>query len=699
MALKNILPTQDPDRGQFSVWGLKDGVFLVGIGSALGQADSNNSIKFKSLAISSDNEAAIGIKQDGTLWAWGTKAAIAKTSRWVDIKAGQDHIAALDIDGGLFVAGSDEYGQLGLNNARASLNVANVVTGAQATFIIRTDNTVLAWGGNAQGATGLNKAVAVSDTSAEQLQGSWVSIATGGRHSLGVKSDGTLWAWGNNAVGQLGFFDINTWTAASKPNAGEFFHLIRSDGALYGVGRNTYGQLGTLSTLDVTTPDLVSNGSWTAVGSAYRGTGTGISPLTVALAANGDLYQWGRIATGEGVNVYRSSPVFLAANVTSFDLYGSPDLGENAFKLTYISNGDLYVAGNNAHGALGVYNNSGNVYVLTAGKNILFFGKNDDNNQSYSNNFYASGLDTHGEFYNGITNHSETYGLNSDAYWQLQQTTFVGDETKQSLNGTTYYELADGFYPRGNNLYGQHGLGTLDGQWLNSFINVGDASKYSTTAPPSGFNEAIANSFFLNQIAPGYNGTLMTTDFFELYGWGRNEYGAFNNSINTESWTAISTGFGISLGLTSTGRVLSWITYSSSANSFAKEITLGRSEGDMYPHPVLHSNGDALSATLISTSGGHSLVLGTDGNIYSWGFNSSGQLGLGSSGLSVPHRSRPTQISSQPSGTVTLVHAGANTTSFCVANNKLYYWGSAEQYFDTPPSYYGGYYGYGDGGY
>jgi len=706
MSLKDILPVQDPNKGQPSYWGLTDGVFLVpNTFPATGQSDSNNSIKFKSIETNSFGNSAIGIKTDGTLWAWGNNSFTSKVNRWVDIKAGQDHIAALDNSGNLFVAGSDEHGQLGLNNSRENL-YANVTAGYDAAFAIRPDNTAYVWGLRTFGATGTGTGISIQTESPVQLPGSWSTISSGFHHSLGIKTDGTLWAWGNNSSGQLANSEINTWTAASYPNAGNFYHLIRSDGQLWGVGLNTYGQLGDGTTNEATIPQLVDPGSWTAVGSAYLGTST--SPLTLALAANNNLYWWGRFSNTTST-LLRSTPVLLNVNVASFDITGNQDSDLSTTGFAYIASGELYTwvpSGFNNYGFLGAYDNSGLLSYWDAGKSVVAANFYQDTDSGFPNNITFFGTEVNGEISGLVNSHSV-----DETNYQINGAD-LGKVT-MSKSGTAYYEsfLADnpnGHVPRGNNLYGQHGLNTLDGQFLTSSSYTGriitgpEIVNYKPTLTvPQGADVPFSNNSAT--MYPGYNGTLMIDNVYKLYGWGRNREGQFTNNTNPESWTSISVGNIHALGLTSAGKVYSWATSITGLNTSIANVAsysptrLGRWEGDHYPHPIKHANGVLFSATLISAGPTHNLAVGTDGDLYSWGDNSAGQLGIGITS-SFSSRSAPVLVSSAAvqNATITFVHAGTFGDSYCIANSQLYYWGNTDYYFDVP-SYYG-YYG-GGGGY
>ena len=122
----------------------------------------------------------IGIKSDGTLWAWGSNGfgalgdgttvdryipvQIGISTNWISISGGAYHTLGIKSDGTLWAWGYNNYGQLG-------------------------DGTT----------TQRNAPVQIGSSTY------WVSVSSGGQHTLGIKSDrGQFCATGLNNYGQLG---------------------------------------------------------------------------------------------------------------------------------------------------------------------------------------------------------------------------------------------------------------------------------------------------------------------------------------------------------------------------------------------------------------------------------------------------------------------------------------------------------------
>jgi alpha-tubulin suppressor-like RCC1 family protein len=88
------------------------------------------------------------------------------------------------------------------------------------------------------------------------------------------------------------------------------------------------------------------------------------------------------------------------------------------------------------------------------------------------------------------------------------------------------------------------------------------------------------------------------------------------------------------------------------------------------PVPITLANG--VSPVVISAGGNHSLALGSDGQIYSWGSNSNGQIGDGSA----LDRSRPVVIA-LPGGATPAVVVAGDAQSFAITTSGLLYaWGN-----------------------
>ncbi len=174
----------------------------------------------------------LALKSNGTVWAWGAndtgqlgsgttadslvpEQVKALGRSVIAIAAGNDASYALKADGSVWAWGANDRGQLGSGNNTPS-NVPAMVTGLTGRFTaiaaglgyglaLRSDGTVWGWGDDYQGQLG-NGSNDDTTTAVEVigLAGRVVALAAGKAHVLALKSDGTVWAWGDNGSHALG---------------------------------------------------------------------------------------------------------------------------------------------------------------------------------------------------------------------------------------------------------------------------------------------------------------------------------------------------------------------------------------------------------------------------------------------------------------------------------------------------------------
>lgn len=172
------------------------------------------------------------------------------------------------------------------------------------------------------------------------------------------------------------------------------------------------------------------------------------------------------------------------------------------------------------------------------------------------------------------------------------------------------------------------------------------------------------------------HGLALTADG-RVLAWGSNEDGRLGDGTLTDrdrpveaalpagtTAIAISAGGRFSLALTSSGQVLSWGT-----NEYG-ELGDGTTISRSLPAPVVFPAG----TTIVAIHGGglHSLALASSGQLFAWGNNTSGQLGIGTSG--VP-RSVPVPVALPPGTTIATFEAGGSHSMALTAAGQLLVWG------------------------
>jgi alpha-tubulin suppressor-like RCC1 family protein len=228
----------------------------------------------------------LAIKTDGSLWGWGIQQdgvlgngeqygsvnvpvnPSGGGNNWKSASAGSPS-AAIKTDGSLWVFGSNNNGQLGIN-VNGGLKVTPVTTfaggndwkqvscGSEYVAAIKTDGSLWTWGRGTEGQLG-NFSNTNRSTPVTTFAGGndWKSVACGNQYTMAIKTDGSLWGWGSNGAGKLGanladtdqrstpvttFAGGNNWKQVSCGQ--NHTQAIKTDGSLWVWGGQFDGRLG-----------------------------------------------------------------------------------------------------------------------------------------------------------------------------------------------------------------------------------------------------------------------------------------------------------------------------------------------------------------------------------------------------------------------------------------------------------------------
>lgn len=497
-----------------------------------------------------------------------------------------------------------------------------LAAGSADTFVIRQDGTLWAWGLNSSGQLG--DGTTTNRLTPVQIMSGVKSVVSSASYTLAIKEDGSLWAWGDNRYGQLGdgtttarLLPVLVMSGVRNVVAGYCHSLvIKEDGTLWGFGDNSYGQLDDKATLSQPTPVQIMN-SVKKVAAGYN--------YSMVIKEDGTLWTWGNNdygQIGDGTRTKRIAPFQVMIGVknicaTSYD------------SLAIKEDGTLWVWGNNLMGQIG----------------------------------------------------------DGTMYDRLTPFHTMSDVKSAALGGPdTFAVKVDGtLWAWGYNAYGQLGVGnTITG----SYTPVKVMGK-------------------VRSIAAGGTHSVVVKEDGMLWTWGSNDYGQLGDGtvatrkytpeqiMNTNLIYLNNTSATLTPGQTkqllaviSSGKLadksISWSVYSQSGGHIVAVSPAGLVTAINPGTAVIRatSNADptkyAECSVTVSTDAKpraaagsfHSLVLKVDGTLWSWGRNSFGKLGDGTT----TDRSTPEQIMSR----VESIVAGDSHNLAVKQDGTLWAWGYNE---------------------
>ena len=556
------------------------------------------------------------------------------------------------------------------NNLQLKKNSGNqqIVTGNYHTCALKTDGTVWCWGQSSSGKLGIG---ATGDrTTLVQVVGLGGSgnltdisqITAGSNHTCAVKTDGTAWCWGENGDGQLG---NNSTTDKSTPvqvlglggsgtltdvsqiaGGNEHSCALKTDGTVWCWGEGSYGRLGVGSTADTRTPVQV-------LGLGGSGNLTGVAQITVAgwytcaLKTDGAVWCWGHNDFGQlgigvsGVSGARSTPVQvlgLGGSGTLTDVFQIAAGGSRV--CTVKTDGSAWCWGNNTNGELGI-GVSGASGARSTPVQVLGLGGSGtltDVSQIAANSSHVCAVKTDGSAW--------CWGRNADS--QLGNNSTTNNSTPiQVLGPEGAGKLADVSQITAGYTY-SCAIKTDGSAWCwgdNDYGQLGNNSIIAKRTPFQvvglGGVNGTSKLTDVSQITGGYSHTCAVKTDGTVWCWGLNADGQlgigttiikrtpvqvfdFDGIDNLTDVSQITAGSYHTCALKTEGTVWCW------GRNNLGQLGIGTTSSENTPVQVLglDGSGNLTGVSQITGGGGSSTcALKTDGTVWCWGYNFSGQLG------------------------------------------------------------------------
>jgi alpha-tubulin suppressor-like RCC1 family protein len=342
---------------------------------------------------------------------------------------------------------------------------------------------------------------------------------------------------------------------------------------------------------------------------------------------NFNLYTWGENGYGQlgtGDFTSRSSPVFITNDVTG--------ISAGQRMVHFIKNGELWCFGNSGFdGRLGTGDTSNRSTPSQIGS-LTDWEKcaSGFNHSAYIRNkyLYASGDNSYGQLGNGTTTGVSSPIQIGDQEWN--QIDIGGEYFCMGIKYQTIWDIGT-LYAWGYNQSGQLGTGNIFS--YSSPIQIGSDTDWH-----------VVSAGYYHTIALKWEQT--STGNYSLWSWGNNVFGQLGDStstgksspvqISSEQWISISAGQLHSHGIKADGTLWSW------GSNFVGESGMGNTTPSTRSSPVQVGSGTNWNAVYASKLDYATIAVKTDGTLWTWGNNQSGELGDGTT----TSKSSPIQVGS-----------------------------------------------------
>lgn len=607
-------------------------------------------------------------------------------ARYTAVSAGQLHACALRTDGSIWCWGLNTSGQVGTGTADtffvrpaaagSAADYVGVTAGAAFSCGLNQAKKVLCWGSNGFGQIG--DGTVTNKTSPTPVTGGiedWASIDAGSSHVCGLREDGSLYCWGRNNAGQIGDGTTVDRSAPTLVSAGpwesvsagvDFTCAIKAeDHTLWCWGLGSSRQLGTGTTASSSVPvqEKLLATSWASVsaGNAY----------TCAVNEQNTRFCWGTNSVGQGGD----------GTVTAINDPKALDDGTADWKR--LDAGDFAACGLRGDGALWCWGDGGQGQTAQPGNEGPLtkpaqVGADTDWLSVASGLRFACGIRAGDRLYcwGSASRGAVGQGYVSDR----TEPAFVGDATTWArvavqLDGGCAIREAGALWCWGRNAFEQLGDGTnvtrvepvligMGKTWsrvslgrthtcgiaeeggLNGLFcwgrdangELGNGAGVTNQTTPMPITAPAGAASPWAELDAGFNHTCAAREDGTLWCWGVNTRGQLGDGtktaraaatqvlpLDTANWKVVAASGEFTCALRGAGALWCW------GRNDSAQLGLGYASPAGDPAVVTPTQVGSATYAALDASANHACAVKTDGTLWCWGRNASGELGLGNS--------------------------------------------------------------------
>jgi alpha-tubulin suppressor-like RCC1 family protein len=317
------------------------------------------------------------IKSNGHLWGWGlgqdgqvgngtfgsqntiTAPVLVSTDQWIEVSAGTTHSLGIKNDGTLWAWGRNDVHQLGLNSSVGAIHYptqvgvdndwSKVFCSATGSLAIKSNGTLWVWGTAAWSSFDTNNEGEIPQQVGTDAD--WVDISAAFEPFCALKSNGTIWAWGENPFSNYsgfygnGFPDTNNYENGpiqvgtdtdwvKIKSWSQRVIALKENGTIWVWGNNELNDLGLgISGNQYTPQQIGSQTNWIDIGV--------LGGRFFAKNSEGQLFHWGRYLDVNYNNVfvylptqYGSTCVLSIEDTLKKDIHIYPNPVEDYLNIT-----------------------------------------------------------------------------------------------------------------------------------------------------------------------------------------------------------------------------------------------------------------------------------------------------------------------------------------------------------------------------